>query len=213
MPKLKSTPSDPESGLWPRVKLVINAIFLIGVLASVVPVMMLTRADRQASAGKIVLRFMYWGGPEQLVQEEDVRAAFLEQMRREGRPLALLMVDMDHLKTFNDTYGHPAGDRALRVVAGVLRAQAGGQGVACRWGGEEFVLLLASDDAAAVAEAVRAGVAAAEVDPGDARQRVTASLGWALLRDGEEGEALLERADAACYRAKSGGRNRVEAAP
>lgn len=135
--------------------------------------------------------------------------------RRRGSSLGVFMCDLDRLKAYNDQYGHPAGDAALRCVAVALRAAMPAQAIPCRYGGEEFAALLPDATAttmAAIAEAVRRAVAEAAPDPQHPARRVTASLGWALLTPEEDGRALLVRADQALYRAKAGGRNRVEAA-
>lgn len=136
--------------------------------------------------------------------------------RRSRLPLALVMCDMDHLKRYNDAYGHPAGDAALRAVAHAIERAVPRGGLACRWGGEEFCASTAVADAAGLArlgEAVRAAVAAALPEPEHPDRRVTASLGATILRDGETARAALERADAALYRSKADGRNRVTVAP
>lgn len=151
-------------------------------------------------------------GQHEFLRRLDEQAA---SCRRHDQTLGVIMCDMDWLKAFNDRWGHPAGDDALRAVATALRAALPTGAIACRYGGEEFAALMVGVDAsalAAVAEAVRAGIAAAIPDPAHRERRVSASLGWALLRD-ESPRAALARADAACYAAKKAGRNRVEAAP
>ena len=122
------------------------------------------------------------------------------------------MCDMDHLKRYNDLFGHPAGDIALRMVAHALERALPHGGLACRWGGEEFCAAAVISDAAdlaRVSEAVRAAVAAVVPEPEHPARRVTASLGATLVRDGEVARLALERADRALYRAKDGGRDRV----
>jgi len=139
--------------------------------------------------------------------DEQVAAA-----RRHNQPLGVVMCDLDHLKRFNDTYGHAAGDDALKAVAvairGVVSSVPGG--IACRYGGEEFALCLpgaGSDALHTISERLRSDIAAAIPDPLHAKRRVTASLGMATLRPQENGRAVLIRADAAAYRAKANGRN------
>jgi diguanylate cyclase (GGDEF)-like protein len=134
--------------------------------------------------------------------------------RRHGHGLGVIMCDLDHLKRFNDTWGHAAGDEALRVVATAIArvAQEVPGGIACRYGGEEFGLCLPdrTDGALlAVAERLRIDVASSMAAAGHPQRRVTASIGAASLRRPENGRAVLIRADAACYRAKSQGRDRV----
>ena len=134
--------------------------------------------------------------------------------RRHGHGLGVIMCDLDHLKRFNDTWGHAAGDEALRIVARAIArvAHEVPGGIACRYGGEEFGLCLPDrTDAAllAVAERLRIDIAASMSAAGHPQRRVTASIGAASLRQPENGRAVLIRADAACYRAKSQGRDRV----
>ncbi|HEY1377329.1 MAG TPA: diguanylate cyclase, partial [Gemmataceae bacterium] len=138
---------------------------------------------------------------------------------RAGQPLAIILIDLDHFKLFNDTYGHPAGDECLRRVAEALAAglQRSGELLA-RYGGEEFVVLLpgmALDDAARTAERLARRVA----DEGIGHSHseigvVTCSLGVAAaVPQGPDPGRLLGRADAALYEAKRAGRNCVRRAP
>ncbi len=138
--------------------------------------------------------------------------------RREQKPLAAVMLDVDFFKKFNDRYGHQAGDDCLRRVAAVLdRCARRATDLAGRYGGEEFVLALGEtgeEGARAVAERARLEVEAlgvAHLDGGDG-QVVTVSCGVAVLPTAADDDVaeLLRRADAALYRAKRGGRNRVE---
>lgn len=136
---------------------------------------------------------------------------------RHGHPYALVMLDVDHFKRFNDAHGHPAGDDLLRRLAAVLRESQREETVCARYGGEEFVLLLPETDragAADLAERLRARVEALPV-PGRERQplgRITVSLGIACFpEDGRDAAVMVRRADEALYRAKGEGRNRVAA--
>ncbi|WP_322516187.1 diguanylate cyclase [Rhodopseudomonas palustris] len=134
----------------------------------------------------------------------------LECARRTGRPLALIMYDVDHFKEVNDRFGHPTGDQVLIRLSMRAAASVRQTDLLARWGGEEFAILLIDTDlfaAAEVAEKLRqffAGTAFGEVGP------VTASFGVAEYRLGDSAETLLARADNALYRAKYNGRNRVE---
>ena len=144
--------------------------------------------------------------------DEQVAAA-----RRNSQPLGVVMCDLDHLKRFNDTWGHAAGDDALKAVAEAIRTVVGTipGGIACRYGGEEFALCLpgcADETLRTIAERMRRDIAASIPHPLHAQRRVTASFGIATLRPSENGRAVLIRADAASYRAKATGCNRVEAA-
>ena len=140
----------------------------------------------------------------------------LARATRHAFPVSLIMLDVDHFKSFNDTNGHDAGDEVLRNVAHVLKRHTRVEDVACRYGGEEFLLVLPAcpvDDAYAKAEAIREAIAQLHVfSRGIALPRVTASLGIACYpEDGERMEDLISEADAALYRAKSSGRNCIGA--
>jgi diguanylate cyclase (GGDEF)-like protein len=133
---------------------------------------------------------------------------------RDGYPVAVLMFDLDHFKRFNDTFGHSAGDALLRELGGFLNRQVRGGDIACRYGGEEFVLILTDtslDDARSRAEQLREQVNRVNVQyRGQTLSTVTLSLGLAV--SGEQSstaEELLRQADAALYRAKAEGRDRV----
>ncbi len=137
--------------------------------------------------------------------------------QRYGKPLSLLICDIDHFKAVNDTYGHPVGDAVLRGVAKLLSAQAREVDLVARYGGEEFALILPETDAAsarALAERIRVAVAAAEQRTLLGPIKVTLSLGVATFSDAAaDKQALIDRADHALYAAKHAGRNRVAVAP
>ncbi|TVR95413.1 MAG: GGDEF domain-containing protein [Rhodospirillales bacterium] len=130
-------------------------------------------------------------------------------------PLALLFVDVDHFKRFNDTYGHAVGDQVLRLLARMLQRNIRGQDSACRFGGEEFAVILPQtdlDNAVKVAEAIRKQVAGKSIvqrKSGDRLGQITVSIGVAVLALGEPLRQFVERADQALYLAKRLGRNRV----
>jgi len=134
--------------------------------------------------------------------------ALMEASNRYGDPLCLIMVDVDHFKKVNDTYGHVAGDKVLKGVAEILKKKVRG-GSAYRYGGEEMAVLLPKadlDGAAQVAERLRAAIEAHKI----AGVKVTASFGVAQCEAGlDDPPAFVEKADQALYRAKEGGRNRV----
>jgi len=140
---------------------------------------------------------------------------------RHGAPLALLLVDVDHFKRYNDFHGHPAGDAVLQRVAAVLAQQARRPGErAARYGGEEFALVLPHctlEVAALVAQRSLAAIAQAAIAHGDSPlgALLTVSIGVAMARPGGGADELIARADAELYRAKQSGRARacVEGAP
>jgi diguanylate cyclase len=132
-----------------------------------------------------------------------------------GEPLSLLMFDIDHFKSFNDTYGHLTGDQVLRLVAMSLKQTIKGQDITARYGGEEFAVVLpntALRQALTVADHIRRAVMAKELkkkSTGEILGRVTISVGVSILKPGDDTDSLIERADACLYAAKRNGRNRV----
>ena len=132
---------------------------------------------------------------------------------RGASSIALLLLDIDHFKDLNDTYGHALGDAVLKKIAGVLQATLRKGDVLARYGGEEFVVLLSqatSDGAQEFAQRIWEAVGAARIHPGGGSHRVTVSVGWALLPDdADTAESLVEHADRALYFAKETGRNKV----
>ncbi len=132
--------------------------------------------------------------------------------QRHDRSLCVLMADLDHFKTLNDTYGHDAGDSCLREAARRLADAIRKDDLAVRWGGEEFVVLMPdalAEKAAEVAERIRSAVADPPFRAGLDLIHVTMSVGWAIRHDREAGPELVARADAALYEAKRRGRNAV----
>jgi diguanylate cyclase (GGDEF)-like protein len=141
----------------------------------------------------------------------------LNRGRREKRPLCIVMVDIDHFKQINDTYGHLTGDAVLRQVAGRLRGSVRPYDIVGRFGGEEFLVVFPgcrADQGVRQAERLRAEMCAEPVQIRDSSIPVTISLGVLEVSDKETVgmESLLGTVDAALYRAKAGGRNRVELA-
>ncbi|MEN1939601.1 diguanylate cyclase [Luteimonas sp. MJ174] len=130
-----------------------------------------------------------------------------------GRQFAVLMLDLDHFKSINDTHGHEAGDRALKHVAALLVENTRGSDYLFRYGGEEFVVVLGSvsgEDATAIAEGLRNAIASGPVLLADGSAlQLTASIGVAMQDGHPDYERVLARADAAMYQAKRGGRDRV----
>lgn len=137
----------------------------------------------------------------------------LARCKREGQSLCLMMIDIDHFKRVNDTYGHPAGDEVLKSLSTLLSEQARTADVACRYGGEEFLMLLPSMPlgiARERAEQWRAAFAASTIVFGEFRIQATLSIGiCAFPEHGSSATELIDRADRALYRAKEQGRNRV----
>jgi diguanylate cyclase (GGDEF)-like protein len=148
------------------------------------------------------------------------RTAFLERARREvaraertGRTLAVVMLDIDHFKSFNDRYGHHTGDRVLAAVGQAIAQTIRGIDIAGRYGGEEFVVLLVEADRAAAGPAVeRIREAVSNLEPPRVPEKITTSAGIAIHRGLFERariDGLIRRADAALYEAKRAGRDRA----
>lgn len=138
---------------------------------------------------------------------------FITASLKARRPLSLAIADLDDFKKVNDTYGHPAGDAVLRAVGAAVKAAVRPGDFPARYGGEEFAVIFPGAtlaEARAVCGAVLDAVRAAEVDSGaKSKIRMTASMGLAEMRVGDTPESLIARADAAQYRAKYGGKNRL----
>ncbi len=145
----------------------------------------------------------------------DVAGETIGAAQRESRPVAMLMVDIDHFKRINDTFGHAAGDKALRLLSATLKESTRRADCVARLGGEEFAILLPGATAAIaqdIAERIcRHTATIAVLDDAGRSFGFTVSIGLAALASADRRpEDLLARADAALYRAKRGGRNRVE---
>ena len=136
--------------------------------------------------------------------------------REQNQPFCVLLADIDHFKSFNDSHGHLIGDKVLRFVASTIKRCVKGRDLVARFGGEEFAVILPQTDltgANAVAEEIRKTVSAGQLKDkkkGDSYGRVTISIGMACFETSDLSHELVQRADKALYLAKERGRNRVE---
>jgi diguanylate cyclase len=142
-------------------------------------------------------------------------AKALADAAERSEPLSLIMGDIDHFKSFNDSWGHLTGDQVLRLVAMSMKQNVKGQDTAARYGGEEFAVILPNTvlrSALTVADHIRRAVMSKELmkrSTGQNLGRVTISVGVATARKGDNAQSLIARADACLYAAKRNGRNRV----
>jgi diguanylate cyclase (GGDEF)-like protein len=147
-----------------------------------------------------------------LLNRRYIEARLAEEINRSGRtgePLSCLMLDVDEFKSYNDRFGHPAGDNALRIIGSILKDTVRGADVAARYGGEEFSVLLpetTSVEAAVIADRIRRRVEETEFP----KRKVTVSIGVATRsEDVRTADELVNAADKALYKAKESGRNRI----
>jgi len=144
---------------------------------------------------------------------QEITAREFERSKRHGRPLSMLLTDIDHFKNFNDTYGHPVGDLVLREIAGCIRSAVRATDFPARYGGEEFAVVLpetAEQGAMAIAERIRQTVEARVIESGKNMLRVTISIGCVTYPTyGLTQQEIIDCADKALYASKKGGRNRV----
>jgi diguanylate cyclase len=140
-------------------------------------------------------------------------AQMIKKFKRYKNPAALIIIDIDHFKIFNDDYGHKAGDAVLKSVALLIKDAVRDTDMVFRYGGEEFVVLLNKLDlknALTVAEKVRAQIESCPLTNKATVLNVTVSIGLSCFKEGDVESSIFERADKALYRGKQNGRNRVE---
>lgn len=155
------------------------------------------------------------GLPNRRAYEQRAAQEFA-RWRRFAEPLALVVWDVDNFKQINDVFGHKAGDRALALIARILREGMRETDFIARYGGEEFVMLLTGaeqEDALRVSDMLRDRVANAGMHSHNKPVEITLSGGLAMLGEGDDTDRLFERADKALYQAKQSGKNRVVSAP
>ena len=140
----------------------------------------------------------------------------MAQAERNNEPLCLIMTDIDHFKQFNDTFGHQTGDQVLRLVAKTIQSTVRDSDIACRYGGEEFIIILPKthlEGARTLANKIRVAIEETELLKNSKNRslgKITASFGVSLLQENDSETTLIERADLALYAAKRNGRNCVE---
>jgi diguanylate cyclase len=166
--------------------------------------------QRVAEQRQMALRDPLTQLPNRLAYDERMQQEF-ERWQRYQRPLAVAICDADNFKSVNDSYGHLAGDKVLRILAATLRNRLRKTDFVARYGGEEFVVVMPEtdgDQALLALEALRQAVAECPFHFREEPVSITLSIGIASFRAGDLPDAVFERADAALYRAKQAGRNR-----
>lgn len=145
---------------------------------------------------------------------DDALKEYLDEFRKIEKPVGLMIIDLDHFKSVNDTHGHDVGDEVLKNVAKCLKDMTRYHDVVARLGGEEFAVVTPNmdmDSLAKLAERIRKSIAGMIVESANVRLKVTASLGLAVWDRKETQEQFVRRADMQLYQAKRSGRNRVSA--
>ena len=208
-PLLETLANERHEPIEDMYALLISVLLMIGVLA-------ISRLFRVVRAHDEMLQKLSTRDPlTGLANRRSLIDSGCEEIKRSqrtGRPLSLLMIDLDYFKRINDTLGHAHGDSVLVATASALRATMRAIDHIGRWGGEEFVAVLAAIDEsglAAAGERARALVAASGFDSDGRRVRVTISIGATLATADDTPETLVERADRLLYRSKEAGRDRV----
>ncbi|MHC4871676.1 MAG: GGDEF domain-containing protein [Planctomycetota bacterium] len=143
---------------------------------------------------------------------KEVVSACLKNMHKDGETFSLMMIDIDHFKEINDSFGHVAGDRILKGFSNKLKANIRSSDFVSRYGGEEFAVIVLKaglEQAAIIAEELRSSIASSKFIIDETKVKVTVSIGVAEALTGDSMESLVDRADKALYSAKEGGRNKV----
>jgi len=173
------------------------------------------RTKRMIDLLKVQARIDALTGLKNRASLDDALEAATSAHSRMGQPITLLMIDIDHFKRINDSYGHGIGDEVLRQVGSAIRVACRPYDTACRFGGDEFAVVFSDTqgfDAEQAAARMLAGICGIVVDAGSDAVQVTLSAGMASSEDIEgpvTADAILKSADAALYRAKHEGRNRL----
>jgi len=191
--------------------LMLNALMALLIAALVIVVVYLTIRKYQQRLEQMAMTDKLTGANNRHVFQAVFKHVVGSAGRR-GDPVSLLCIDIDHFKELNDTRGHQAGDSVLRQFAQMVRANIRESDTLCRWGGDEFLVLMggcSSDDAGQIAEKIRAAVAEHPFRFGESDEHVTISIGVAQHHGDETLESLVQSADNALYESKRQGRNRV----
>ncbi len=205
--------SADQRRLMMRLTLAVAGLLLLVLVAAGAVMVMLLKLHRQREAMRQQSRTDELTGLSNRRRLLEAAAQELERRARHGTALSLLLLDLDHFKRVNDAFGHPLGDRVLIGFAGLLEDRTRRVDLVVRLGGEEFAILVPDSGLAAarrLAERIRRAVGEMSLPGAAAGQRLTVSIGVAEAREGDDFDRLYGRADRCLYRAKEGGRDRVE---
>ncbi|WP_439859365.1 sensor domain-containing diguanylate cyclase [Pseudomonas sp. MBLB4136] len=202
-----------ESGALAAIRhsLYLNLLICLLVTVAVLSVVSIALRRHQTRIAALATTDMLTDLPNRRGFELLANQAIQEARRNQG-PLCALLLDLDHFKQLNDSHGHLAGDEVLRGFSARLRQDLRQSDIICRWGGEEFIVLLkdsSPEQARQLAEKIRLHTEQSSFHHADGQLRVTTSIGLAELHPGDTLDQLIGRADRALYRAKQSGRNRL----
>ncbi len=204
-----ATEARIQNALW------LNVALALGIMVLVLFAAHFTLRSYQSELEQMATTDRLTGAANRHVFET-LFAHAVQRTQRSYKPFSIVNVDIDLFKKVNDTFGHPGGDVTLKAVADIIRAQVRSADVVCRWGGEEFMLLLEDcpdQEAVARAHRIRTAVKNQDITFGRDCINITLSCGVAQYRMGESLESVTGRADAALYAAKNAGRDQVRVAP
>jgi diguanylate cyclase (GGDEF)-like protein len=193
----------------------INILLCIAITVTVLALVYLAIGRYQHQLEQMAITDSLTGVANRWALEEHLDVGVRNAIRQQA-PLTIVLMDIDHFKTINDTHGHLAGDHVLKRFAEIIAQQFRSTDIVCRWGGEEFLVLLTQTDketALQLTTKLRSALKDSTVWVGSTALYLTISAGIATYRAGETVDHFLARADALLYAAKDGGRNRVECEP
>ena len=200
-----------DSGARLNNTLVVNILLSVAIMALVLIIAHFTLRSYQRRLEEMATRDRLTGVANRHLFEM-IFEHLTRNTQRYPRPVSLISIDIDHFKQVNDNYGHQAGDLVLQGVTTLIKQHIRDSDTLCRWGGEEFVLLLDHcpiEDAMLRAERIRDALQTHSIAFGKTSLKVTLSMGVTDYRQGEALEMFMARADAALYEAKEQGRDRV----
>ena len=203
--------NESEATASIRYALYLNLLFCLTITAGVILITHMVLKRYQLQAEMMATTDALTGLPNRRAFDVVIEVLFNDSMRNRT-PVAIIMMDVDHFKSINDRYGHLGGDYVLSEVAMIIKSCLRGSDFVCRWGGEEFLVIVKDCDAVgvmALAEKTRLAVQQNSIEYKGKQVKITVSLGVSMREDGQNLEQVIEHADKAMYQAKSAGRNKA----